>query len=261
MILPVLRFGPHSFTASDNSFIVPGKQIDDSISTIDDLIKQSIINVLEIALFSDIDFIQALAKNVTDSFTNLENIDKSFTLGTIADSISLSDVALLIRSLELASTLSTPGDSNILISTKNLDESQVLVDSSYNTVTQNPSDTVFTQGSNIYDASGNAIILSMIKSYNKETSSSSIIPVDVYVNSVSKPFSSDAFSADDNTLTYGNNNSETVNSSDSNTLTPIKGLTETINITMAGAILANPFSSEEYSLVSDLYGGPGSLLD
>ena len=261
MILPVLRFGPHDFTATDSSFIVPGKKIDDSISaTLNDLIKQSIIDVLETVLFSDTDFVKALTKDVTDSFTNLENIDKSFTLGTIADSITLSDIILLLRSLDLASSLNTPGDSNTLESSKNVDESQALDDSSYKDISQNPSDITYAQGSNIYDVNGNAIILSMLKSYNKENSEA-VAPADVYTNTVSKPFSSDASSADSSTLTYRNTNSETITSSDSNILTSIKGLTETINITMAGAILANPFSSEEYSVVLELYGGPGSLLD
>jgi len=261
MVLPVIRFGPHDFTASDSSFIVPGKEIDDSIlADLNNLIKQSIINVLETVLFSDTDFVKALTKDVTDSFTNLENINKSFTLGTIANSITLSDVILLIRSIDLASSLSAPGDSNTLVSNKNLDESQTLTDSLNNAITQNTIDTVFTQGGNIYDVNGNAIILSMLKSFIKQNSES-LVPIDTSTNSVSKPFSSNASSADSSTLTYGNTNSETITSSDSNTLTSIKGLTETINITMAGAILANPFSSEEYSVVSELYGGPGALLD
>jgi hypothetical protein len=81
-------------------------------------------------------------------------------------------------------------------------------------------------------------------------------------NTLSKPFTSGATSSDNGglVLTYSSNMSETVALTDPIVMNSVKGLTEAINITMAGAIVANPYAAEEYGVATDLLS-PGSLLD
>jgi hypothetical protein len=181
-ILPVLRFGPFSFTATDGTpTLTPSKEFTASVSAqVTDIIKESIINASDNVLFSDIDFVRNVLKGLTETINleNSEDIAKSFVLGTVNDNITVGSLASLTRAI-IASGSFSASDINGFINTlaKNIDDPQEFVDSSFKGITPNFSDTAFAQGSNIYDVNGNATVVSMIKSSIKPLTDTVLSPV------------------------------------------------------------------------------------
>ena len=171
-ILPVLRFGPFGFTATDSTPTrVASKEFIESVSAqVADIINQSIINASDSVLFSDIDFVRNVLKGLTETINlnNSEDIAKSFVLGMPNESITLGSLASLTRAIE-ASGVFSASDINGFINQlgKNINDPQAFEDSQYKGITPNFSDIAFAQGSNIYDVNGNATVVSMIKSSTK----------------------------------------------------------------------------------------------
>lgn len=172
--LPTLRFGPFTFTADDNTLsLLTSKEFTESLVINDQFIKEYIINSIENVLFSDTDFVRTVLKNINDTVTNTEDIAKSFTLGTLTDSITLSDLAQLSRAIEASDQFSSTDNVDSKNLAKAISDSPILDDSTfYKGITPNFTDIAYAQGGNLFDINGNPTIVSMTKSTVKPISES-----------------------------------------------------------------------------------------
>lgn len=168
--LPVLNFSSSNIAITDDALVSKTQILDpDTISILDSIFKQSITNVLDSAFATDANFVQSISKSINSPVTNTESIDKNFQLGTISDTISLSDVASLLRFLDFIDSL-VPADSSSNNYAKNISLTQSLGESFNNRFTSNLSDPAFTQGGNLFDVNGNPTIISMLKTIAKPLS-------------------------------------------------------------------------------------------
>jgi hypothetical protein len=168
--LPVLNFSSSNITFTDNALVSKTQILDpDTISILDSIFKESITNVLDSAFATDADFVRNISKSINSPVTNTELIEKNFQLGTISDTVSLSDIASLLRFLDFIDSLA-PADSSSNNYAKNVSLTQSLGESFNNAFTSNLSDPAFTQGGNLFDGNGNPTIISMLKTIAKPLS-------------------------------------------------------------------------------------------
>ena len=174
--LPVLNFSSSNITLTDDSIISKTFIVDpDVISALDSIFKESITNVIDSAFATDIDFIKDISKSINSPVNNTELIEKNFELGTIAETVSISDILSLLRFLDFIDSLVLADSSNNNYA-KNISLTQPLSESFNNNFTSSLSDTAFTQGGNLFDGNGNPTIISMLKTIAKPLSEALFVP-------------------------------------------------------------------------------------